>query len=146
MELPQHGRYDYSPIIERPDYSWPDGKRLAFFFAVNIEHFAFGEGRGHTPTSPGAEPDQRNYAWRDYGLRVGIWRIFDIIDELGIPACHLLNTTVFDHAPQIVEKCMARGDDFVGHGRTNSEAQGDYDEAGEAALIQELVGRAVGPD
>ncbi|MDD9925070.1 MAG: hypothetical protein OXR03_04530 [Rhodospirillaceae bacterium] len=96
MELPQHGRYDYSPIVERPDYSWPDGKRLAFFFAVNIEHFAFGEGRGHTPTAPGAEPDQRNYAWRDYGLRVGIWRIFEMMDELGIPACHLLNTTVFD--------------------------------------------------
>jgi allantoinase len=139
MELPQHGRYDYSPIVERPDYSWPDGKRLAFFFAVNIEHFAFGEGRGHTPTSPGAEPDQRNYAWRDYGLRVGIWRIFEMMDELGIPACHLLNTTVFDHAPQIVEKCMARGDTFIGHGRTNSEAQGDYDEAGEAALIQEAT-------
>ena len=139
MELPQHGRYDYSPIVERPDYSWPDGKRLAFFFAVNIEHFAFGEGRGHTPTAPGAEPDQRNYAWRDYGLRVGIWRIFEMMDELGIPACHLLNTTVFDHAPQIVEKCMARGDTFIGHGRTNSEAQGDYDEAGEAALIQEAT-------
>ena len=139
MELPQHGRYDYSPIIERPDYSWPDGKRLAFFFAVNIEHFAFGEGRGHTPTSAGPQPDQRNYAWRDYGLRVGIWRIFDLLDELGLPACHLLNTTVFDYAPQIVEKCMARGDEFVGHGRTNSEAQGEFDEAGEAALIGEAT-------
>ena len=139
MDLPIHGRYDYSPIVERPDYSWPNGKRLAFFFAVNIEHFAFGEGRGHTPTSPGPEPDQRNHAWRDYGLRVGIWRIFDMLDELGIPACHLLNTTVFDYAPQIVEKCMARGDTFIGHGRTNSEAQGDYDEAGEAALIQEAT-------
>ena len=139
MELPQHGRYDYSPIIERPDYSWPEGKRLAFFFALNIEHFAFGEGRGHSPTAEAPHPDQRNYAWRDYGLRVGIWRIFDMLDELQLPACHLLNTTVFDYAPQIIDKVMARGDEFVGHGRTNSEAQGTYDEAGEAALIGEAT-------
>ncbi len=139
MDLPQHGRYDYSPIVDRPDYSWPEGKRLAFFFALNIEHFAFGEGRGHTPTSEAPQPDQRNYAWRDYGLRVGIWRIFDMLDELGIPACHLLNTTVFEHAPQIVDKVLARSDEFVGHGRTNSEAQGEYDETGEAALIGEAT-------
>ena len=76
MELKKHNRYDYSPIIERPDYDWPDGKRLAVHFALNIEHFSFGEGLGHTPTNPGTQPDVRNYAWRDYGLRVGIWRVF----------------------------------------------------------------------
>ena len=51
MELKKHNRYDYSPIIERPDYDWPDGKRLAVYFALNIEHFSFGEelGRTHRP-------------------------------------------------------------------------------------------------
>jgi peptidoglycan/xylan/chitin deacetylase (PgdA/CDA1 family) len=139
MELPKHDRYDYSPIIERPDYSWPGGKRLAFYVALNVEHFAFGSGMGHTPTEPGPAPDARNYAWRDYGLRVGVWRIFDLLDELGLPACHLLNTEVYGHAPQILTRIRKRGDEIVGHGRTNSERQGDLDEAGEAALIREAT-------
>ena len=57
MELKSHNRYAYSPISERPDYDWPDGKRLAVYFALNIEHFSFGEGLGHTPTHPGTPPD-----------------------------------------------------------------------------------------
>ena len=82
MDLPKHGRYDYSPIIERPDYSWPGGKRLAFYVALNVEHFAFGSGMGHTPTEPAPAPDARNYAWRDYGLRVGVWRIEHRLDRV----------------------------------------------------------------
>jgi len=139
MELKQHGRYDYVPITERPVYDWPRGKRLAVFIALNIEHFSFGEGLGHTPTNPGTQPDVRNFAWRDYGLRVGIWRVFDLLDELGLPACHLMNSTIYDYAPQIPERIRARGDEFVGHGRTNSEQQGDFDEAGERALIGEVT-------
>jgi allantoinase len=136
MGIQKHGRYDYSPITERPDYDWPDGKRLAFYIGLNIEHFSFGEGLGHTPTNPGPQPDVRNYAWRDYGLRVGIWRIFDLFDELGLPACHLMNTAIYDHAPQIPARIRERGDEFVGHGVTNSEQQADYPEEEERALIE----------
>ena len=139
MEIGQHGRYDYSPIIDRPDYSWPGGKRLAAYFGLNIEHFSFGEGLGHSPTGPGPEPDVRNYAWRDYGLRVGIWRLFDLFDEFGLPLCHLMNTAVYDHAPRIPERIRARGDEFVGHGRTNSETQGGRSEDEERALIAEAT-------
>jgi len=139
MELKHHNRYDYSPITERPDFSWPNGKRLAFYVALNVEHFSFGQGFGHTPTALGPPPDQRNYAWRDYGLRVGIWRIFDLMDELGLPLCHLLNSTVCQAQPQIVRRIQSRNDDVVGHGRTNSERQVDLDEAAETALIREAT-------
>lgn len=139
MALPYHDRYDYSPMVERADYDWPDGKRLAFYVALNVEHFAFGEGIGHTATEPGPPPDVRNYAWRDYGLRVGVWRIFDLLDRLNLPACHLLNTAVYDYAPQIVERMRARGDEILGHGRTNSERQGVLPEAEEADLIREAT-------
>jgi allantoinase len=135
VELKKHNRYDYSPITERPDYDWPDGKRLAVYFALNIEHFSFGEGLGHTPTNPGTQPDVRNYAWRDYGLRVGIWRVFDLFDQFGLPMCHLMNTSIYDYAPQIPAKIRARGDEFVGHGVTNSEEQGGYPKDEEADLI-----------
>jgi hypothetical protein len=139
MELNQHNRYDYVPITERPDFSWPDGKRLAFYVALNVEHFSFGEGFGHTPTALGPPPDQRNFAWRDYGLRVGILRIFDLMDELGLPLCHLLNSAVCQAQPQIVERIKRRGDEVVGHGRTNSERQADLDEPSEIALIREAT-------
>ncbi|MCY3751395.1 MAG: polysaccharide deacetylase family protein [Gammaproteobacteria bacterium] len=139
MELKTHNRYAYSPISERPDYDWPDGKRLAVYFALNIEHFSFGEGLGHTPTQPGTPPDVRNYSWRDYGLRVGIWRIFDLFDELELPACHLMNTAVYDYAPQIPARIRTRGDEFIGHGRTNSEEQAEYSEYDERLLIGETT-------
>jgi len=137
MKLPIHDRYDYSALPERPDYSWPGEKRLAVHIALNIEHFAFGEPMGHSPTEPGPPPDHRNYAWRDYGLRVGVWRILDLLDDLGLPASHLVNSTVYDYAPQIMDRVRARGDEMVGHGRTNSERQGVMPEEEEAALIRE---------
>ncbi len=123
--LNYHDRYHYSPIVERADFSWPDGKRLAFYVALNVEHFEFGGRYGHTPTTLGPPPDPRNYAWRDYGLRVGIWRVFDLMEQLRLPLCHLINSTVSERYPQIVDRIARRGDEIVGHGRTNSERQAD---------------------
>lgn len=139
MEIRHHGRYAYSPIIERPDYEWPGGKRLAFYVGLNVEQFSFGEGLGHTTTAPGAHPDVRNHAWRDYGLRVGIWRLFDLFEELGLPASHLVNSAIYDYAPQIIERIRERGDEIIGHGRTNSEAQIDFSEDDERRLIGEAT-------
>jgi len=81
MSLRQHGRYDYSPIIERPVYDWPNGTRLAVYLALNLEHFAFGEGLGAQLAPGGEEPDVLNYAWRDYGNRVGVWRLLRLFDD-----------------------------------------------------------------
>ena len=91
LELPGHNRYAYSPIVKRPDYSWPGGKRLAFYVALNIEHFAFGTGIGMDPSNRSGQQTSRNFAWRDYGNRIGNWRLFEILDELELPATILLN-------------------------------------------------------
>jgi len=139
MRINYHHRYDYSPIHQRPQFIWPNGKRLAFYVALNIENFSFGEGLGHTPTSLGPSPDTRNFAWRDYGLRVGIWRIFDLMEELGLPMCHLLNASVCETMPQIPERIALRRDEVVGHGFTNSERQSDMDESTERAMIQDAT-------
>src|SRR5262249_15540809 len=64
LKLPGHPRYDYSPIVKRPDYSWPGGKRLAFYVALNIEHFAFGTGIGMDPSNRTGQQTTRNFAWR----------------------------------------------------------------------------------
>jgi peptidoglycan/xylan/chitin deacetylase (PgdA/CDA1 family) len=139
LKLPMHDRYDYSPIEKRRDYSWPGGKRLAFYVALNVEQFAFLTGRGADPTQRGGPQTQRNYAWRDYGLRVGIWRIFRLLDELKLPSTILLNSLVCDYAPDIVARMKQRGDDICAHGRTNAEALGSLWEHDEAALIAEVT-------
>jgi hypothetical protein len=83
--LPTHSRYAYSNITTRPDYSWPTDKRLAVYVALNIEQFSYGAGKGVAI----APPDQANshsiFSWRDYGNRVGVWRLFELFDTLDIP-------------------------------------------------------------
>jgi len=139
LKLPRHDRYDYSPIEKRRDYSWPEGKRLAFYIALNIEHFAFLAGIGADPGLRGGPQNQRNYAWRDYGVRVGVWRIFGLLDQLELPATIMLNSLVCENYPDIVERIKARGDDACGHGRTNAEVQGGLWEHDEARLIAEAT-------
>ena len=138
LKLPGHTRYAYSPIVERKDYSWPGGRRLAFYVALNIEHFAFGAGLGMDPVRSGQQTT-RNFAWRDYGNRIGNWRLFEILDELKLPATILLNSSVCYHYPQIVEKIKARGDDVLGHGRTNAELLRPMWEQDEARAIKECT-------
>lgn len=135
--LPSHGRYDYLPWAERPRQSWPGGRKLAVYLGVNLEHFAFGEGLGAELAPGGPQPDILNYAWRDYGNRVGAWRLLQMLDELSLPATVLLNSAMYDYAPDLVSAHRARGDEIAGHGRTNSERQSVLPEAEEAALIAE---------
>ncbi|HVZ53683.1 MAG TPA: polysaccharide deacetylase family protein [Pseudolabrys sp.] len=137
--MPNQKRYDHSSIVHRKDFSWPDGKRLAFYIALNIEHFAFMTGRGMDPTNRGAAPSTRNYAWRDYGNRVGIWRVFAALDELKLPASILLNSEVAELYPDLVAKIKERGDDVLGHGRTNGETMGGRWELDEKRIIDDVT-------
>jgi peptidoglycan/xylan/chitin deacetylase (PgdA/CDA1 family) len=134
-----HGRYEYSPIIERPDYSWPDGKRLAVYVALNIEVFSYGEGKGAGIAPPEQALSHSVYSWRDYGNRVGIWRMLEMFDGLDIPCEAQINTAIYDECPQITDALRARGDEILGHGITNSEEQGHLDEAAEAAHIKAVT-------
>ena len=133
--LKSHGRYAYSPITGRRDYSWPGKKRLAVYIGFNVEHFDFGAGLGAAlgPKSP--EPDVLNYSWRDYGNRVGVWRCLELFDSLKLPVGALINTALYDYCPQVVEAHVKRGDELIGHGHTNSERQGDFPEEKERELL-----------
>jgi peptidoglycan/xylan/chitin deacetylase (PgdA/CDA1 family) len=137
--LRDHGRFPYSAIVDRPDFRWPGGHRLAVYVVLNLEHFAYGEGLGlsYSPGLP--HPNTYNWAWREYGNRVGVWRLLDLFDRLELPVSLLLNSSVYDHCPQVVAAFRRRGDEVLGHGRTNSEHQNDFDESGEAALIREVT-------
>ena len=140
LRLPTHGRYRYSAIEKRPNYDWPEGKRLAFYIGLNVEHFAFMSGLGSDPYSRANAPQTpRNFAWRDYGLRVGIWRVFKMLDDLKLPATILLNSLVCESYPDVIDRIMHRGDEICAHGRTNSEALGGLWEHDEARIIGETT-------
>ena len=129
-------RYPFSQLPKRPTYSWPNGAKLAVYFALNVEAFEFGRNPGPDFTSLPAAPFHRGFAYRDYGNRVGIWRILELFNRYQIPLAILTNTSVYDICPEVLVPFRERGDEFVGHGRTNSERQIDMDEATERAMQQ----------
>ena len=133
MTARTHDRYPYSPISTRPAYDWPGGKRLAVYVGLNLEWFSFGEGLGAELAPGGPQPDVLNYAWRDYGNRVGVFRLAELFAELELPVSLLLNSEMYRHAPQAVAAFTDA--EIIGHGRTNSERQGTLGEEEERALI-----------
>lgn len=137
--LAGHGRYAFSAIPRRPGFTWPDGARLAVYLGMNLECFAFGEGLGAELAPGGPQPDVLNYAWRDYGNRVGVWRMLELFDQLSLPATALVNSEMYVQAPEVVEAFRARGDEIAGHGRTNAERQGVLPEDEEAAVIADAT-------
>jgi allantoinase len=143
MPLPHHDRYDYAPITRRPVYDWPNGRRLAVYIGLNLEHFAFGEGLGAELAPGGPQPDVLNYAWRDYGNRVGVWRMLALFEALSLPVTVLLNSSIYDHCPEVVAPFRSRGDEIAGHGRSNAERQSLLDEAEETVLIAETTAAIV---
>ena len=133
--LKAHGRFPYSAIHRRPDYSWPGKKRLAVYIGFNVEHFDFGAGLGAALGPKGPEPDVLNHSWRDYGNRVGVWRCLELFDSLKLPVGALINTALYDYCPEVVEAHVRRGDELIGHGHTNSDRQGELSEEKEAQLL-----------
>ncbi len=131
-------RYRFSAIVDRPTYHWPGGKRLAVYFAINIEAFEYGLNPGKDFTSAPAAPYHRGYAYRDYGNRVGVWRILNLFETFGMPLAVLVNGSVYDVCPEVLAPFRARGDEFVGHGRTNSERQIEMAEDEERQMLREV--------
>ena len=133
--LPSLNRFPYSSLRSRPDFNWPDGKRLAVHIAINLEHFIFGEG-GVDLDRPTPAPNHRSYLWRDYGNRVGVWRLLDLFDEFKLPIGVITNASIYDHCPESIAAFRDRGDEIIGHGITNSKRVADMSEAEETEMVR----------
>ncbi|WP_406054785.1 polysaccharide deacetylase family protein [Kribbella sp. NBC_00889] len=130
--------FDYSPITERPKLTWPGGKKVAFYVGLNVEHFLVD--RPSTSIWPlDVVPDPLNYGWRDYGARVGIWRVIDILDKHGLRASTLLNSMVAEHNPQIVTAGVERDWAWLAHGSTNSILHTGLESDEERKVLTEIV-------
>src|ERR687886_355249 len=120
----QTDRYDYSPIIRRQRLRWPSGARIALIVAPNIEFFHIDKPIPGTPAGP--LPDVTGYALRDYGSRIGVFRMMDVLDKHGIRASVLLNADVCEHHRAIIEEGNKRNWEWLGHGITNNIRMNQY--------------------
>jgi len=143
----ESSRYDYLPIIGRKELKWPNGARVALWVGPNIECFHIDKS---IPGSVSTHlPDVQAYSLRDYGARIGIFRLMDVLDKHGIRASVLLNAEVCERHPAIIEEGKKRNWEWLGHGMTNNLRMNHYPLEEERKVIREVkekitdaVGRA----
>ena len=144
------GLYDYSPLFDRPKITWPNGARVAFWVAPNIEFYEL-EPPNNPTRKPWAKPipDVVPYAHRDYGNRVGFWRMMEAMDAAGIRGSVSLNVAVCEHHPEVIEACVERGWELFSHGIYNTRYTYNMTEAQERAMMEDVIAtikRASGQD
>jgi len=122
MEPRDYGPYPYVPINRRPKWKWPNGARLAIWVAPNLEFFPLTRPLAANPMAktPEKAPTIRTWGVRDYGNRVGVFRMMDLLSKYGIRATASLNADLCDQHPQIVEDALKLDWEFLAHNRTNA--------------------------
>jgi allantoinase len=140
--------FKYSPVISRRTIRWPNNARIAIWIIPNVEDYQIDvPSPGISPITVPTMPDVLNWSWKDYGARVGIWRIMDLFDKHNITATVALNASVCEDYHIIVEEGKKRGWEFMGHGITNSKLLTNLSEEEEREVIKstiDIIAAAVG--
>jgi allantoinase len=145
--LASHHRFKYSGIDKRPKYRWSDGKSLALTIGLNAEHFPFGVPGGIDLDRETRPFSQRSWLWREYGNRVGGWRLAELFDELAINVALIVNLANYEHSPELVARFRDRGDELIAHGLSNgTERPIDMDEATERTMIRRVTDAMLAAD
>ena len=113
-------RVPYSAIVDRPKLELPGGARLAVWTIVNVEEWSIERAMPRTVLTPPFGqpllPDLPNWAWHEYGMRVGFWRFLEILEKFNIKATLAINGSVIKSYPRIAEAGLKAGWEFMGHG------------------------------
>jgi len=133
----ENTRYPFWPLPQRPPLKLPNNARIAVWVIPNIEHFQ-PDHVGLADRSR-ARLDLHAFAERDYGNRVGVWRIMDVLDKYGARATVALNADVCRFERAVVEAGVERRWEWMGHGMTNSQQLVGLEEAAERQLIGEVA-------
>ncbi|MAW54408.1 MAG: polysaccharide deacetylase [Rhodospirillaceae bacterium] len=134
------GHYDYWPYINRPKLTWPEGKKIAFWVAPNIENYEFDPPfNPHRRAMPRPLPDVIHYSHRDYGNRAGFWRMLEVMEQYGVRGSVSLNVATLDHHPEVIEACKERDWEFFSHGIYNTRYLYGMNEAQERAYIEDVI-------
>ncbi|MFE9751411.1 polysaccharide deacetylase family protein [Saccharothrix saharensis] len=141
-------RIDYDPITGRPPLQLPEGARVAVWLIVNVEQWADTEPMPRTVLTPPAggtsTPDVPNWAWHEYGNRVGFWRLLNVIDRHAIPAAFAVNGSAITAYPQITDAALSRHWEFLGHGYTQKNMQKVDDEPDDIRRTRDAITTATG--
>ncbi len=133
-------RFPYSSIRDRAAYPLPNGARVAVWVVPNIEHFHFDKpSTSLTAFTSRLVPDVLNYSWRDYGARVGTFRLMDLMERCGIKGTAALNAEACEHYPEIIKAGQAMGWEWIGHGANNSTMLAGMTPAQEREHIEGVV-------
>ena len=114
-----HDRYEWSILFRRPRIEWPGGARVALWVVPSLEWFPLDMPAAPFRPTGGMErpyPDYWNYTHRDYGNRVGVFRIMSVLDSFGLRATAAVNAAVCERYPAVIEAGSARGWEFIAHG------------------------------
>ena len=113
-------RVPYSAIVDRPPLTLPQGARMLVWVIVNVEHWSMERPMPRTVLSPPMgqplQPDLPNWAWHEYGMRVGFWRIHDTLNNLGVVPTLAINGRVCQSYPRVAQAALQSGWEFMGHG------------------------------
>jgi len=143
-------RLDYSPISRRKKLTLPGEARVALWVIVNVEEWDINETMPRTVLTPPAGgspmPDIPNWAWHEYGNRVGFWRMLEVFDALQMPAVLAINGSAIARYGAIVDAAKERDWEFIGHGFSQKNMQKVADEKADiektSAAIREVTGKS----
>ncbi len=143
--------YDYVPLPARRPLVWPNGARVALILTFNLETWDltkdttkpyYAGGPAILPdTLPGDTPDFPNYTWREYGQRVGIWRLIELFDKLGVRASCTTNAVTFERRKAMTDAVLERGWELLAHNWEQGELLTDF--AKDPAREREIVLRTL---
>ncbi len=138
-----HQHYDWSPVVSREALRWPQGARVALCVIVNLEHLEWSPVKGSFQTATLYDrpmPDYRNYSHRDYGHRVGIFRVLDTLEKHGIRPTVAMDALTAENYPYLVKHCLQRGCEIIGHGMSVSRMiTSEMSEEEERGYIRESI-------
>ncbi|MEN9774007.1 MAG: hypothetical protein RL322_1077 [Pseudomonadota bacterium] len=148
-DVPMADRIAWSALPDRPPLQWPGGARIALWVAPNVEHYEYRPAlvRTRDPWPRVPHPDILGYGLRDYGNRVGFWRLMDLFDRVAVRCTVSLSMAVLDMYPAIAEAMLKRHWEFMSHGLYNTRYHWDFSEAEERdaiAVCQEIHRRHTG--
>ena len=139
MKPRRYGPFPYSPIIDRPKVRWPNGARLALWIIPNIEFFALDEQVPAAAGGGGKTPDVSTWAARDYGNRVGVFRLMNVMERYGMRGTVALNSELCAEHPRIIEECLKRDWELMGHNESNTRRLNAVPPEEEAGIVRRTV-------
>jgi peptidoglycan/xylan/chitin deacetylase (PgdA/CDA1 family) len=138
-----HERIPYSAISNRAPLRLPGGARLVVWVIVNVEEWNPRESLPRTVLSPPAGgsplPDIPNWAWHEYGNRVGFWRMLKMFDQLKMPAVLAINGSAIETYEPVARAALERGWEFIGHGFTQKNMQKVPDERADIRKTTDVI-------